>query len=193
MSFFGLIAALVSSNSTSSSAPAQATQPASVSEPLPPAAGVVSDEHRPTSRDLSSIIGAASERSRIDADFIASVIRVASGNNPYAVSRKGAQGLMQLMPQTAHSLGVKDPFDPAENVDAGVRYLHDLLLRYNGDAAKALAAYWAGPQRVEQYNGVPPDRETHAFVARVISDYNRKKIAQAKQQATRAQAAAPQP
>jgi soluble lytic murein transglycosylase-like protein len=89
---------------------------------------------------------------------------------------------MQLMPQTASFLGVKDSFDPAANVDGGVRYLHDLLLQYDGDAAKALAAYNAGPQRVQQAHGVPPYYETHAYVARVINDYNRKKIAQAKQQ-----------
>ena len=132
--------------------------------------------------DLQTIIGQASERSRIDADFIASVVRAESANNPRAVSRKGAQGLMQLMPQTAARLGVKDSFDPAANVDGGVRYLRDLLLQYDGDAAKALAAYNAGPQRVQQSHGVPPYYETHAYVARVINDYNRKKIAQAKQQ-----------
>jgi len=132
--------------------------------------------------DLRTIIGQASERSRIDADFIASVVRAESANNPRAVSRKGAQGLMQLMPQTASSLGVKDSFDPAANVDGGVRYLRDLLLQYDGDAAKALAAYNAGPQRVQQSHGVPPYYETHAYVARVINDYKRKKIAQAKQQ-----------
>src|SRR5271165_7526786 len=133
-------------------------------------------------RDLNSIVRGASTRNQIDADFIASVIRAESANNPRAVSRKGAQGLMQLMPQTASNLGVKNSFDAAENVDGGVRFLRELLLRYNGDAAKALAAYNAGPQRVQQYNGVPPYRETHTYVARVISDYNRKKIAEAKQQ-----------
>jgi hypothetical protein len=133
-------------------------------------------------QDLSTIIGNASARSQIDADFIASVIRAESGNNPRAVSRKGAKGLMQLMPQTASNLGVGNSFDPAENVDGGVRYLRDLLALYKGDAAKALAAYNAGPQRVLQYGGVPPYRETHAYVARVINDYNRKKLAEAKQQ-----------
>jgi len=133
-----------------------------------------------TQADLSSIISYASAWSRIDADFIASVIRAESGNNPRAMSRKGAQGLMQLMPETAANLGVKDSFDPAENVDGGVRYLHDLLIQYNGDAARALAAYNAGPHRVQQYGGVPPYRETHAYVARVISDYNRKKVAETK-------------
>ena len=131
--------------------------------------------------DLASIIQSASASSRIDADFIASVIRAESSNNPRAVSRKGAQGLMQLMPATANNLGVKDSFDPAANVQGGVRYLRELLLQYKGDAAKALAAYNAGPQRVEQYHGVPPYYETHVYVARVINDYNRKKTAQAKQ------------
>ena len=132
--------------------------------------------------DLQTIIDEASERSRIDADFITSVVRAESANNPRAVSRKGAQGLMQLMPQTASSLGVKDSFDPAANVDGGVRYLRELLLQYNGDAAKALAAYNAGAQRVLEYHGVPPYYETHAYVARVINDYNRKKIAEVQQQ-----------
>lgn len=131
---------------------------------------------KPATKDLSAIISSASNRSRIDADFIASVIRAESANNPRAVSRKGARGLMQLMPETANHLGVKDSFDPSENVDGGVRYLRELLLRYNGDAAKALAAYNAGPHRVQQYKGVPPYRETRAYVARVISDYNRKKL-----------------
>jgi soluble lytic murein transglycosylase-like protein len=136
-----------------------------------------------TSRELGAIISAASSSSRIDADFIASVIRAESANNPFAVSHKGAQGLMQLMPATANHLGVKNSFDPAQNVDGGVRYLRELLLRYNGDAAKTLAAYNAGPQRVQQYKGVPPDRETHAYVARVINDYNRKKLAEVHGQA----------
>jgi soluble lytic murein transglycosylase-like protein len=132
------------------------------------------------SLDLKDIVAAASTQSQIDADFIASVIAAESANNPHAVSPKGARGLMQLMPQTASKLGVKDSFDPAANVDGGVRYLRELLVLYNGDAAKALAAYNAGPHRVQQYHGVPPYRETHAYVARIIRDYNRKKLAQRK-------------
>ena len=136
--------------------------------------------------DLKTIVAAASSQHQIDADFIASVIAAESANNPHAVSPKGAQGLMQLMPSTASKLGVKDSFDPADNVDGGVRYLRQLLLLYNGDMAKALAAYNAGPQRVQQYNGVPPYRETHAYVARIIKDFNRKKLAQRQQAATQA-------
>lgn len=144
-----------------------------------------------STRDLPSIISDASARSRIDADFIASVIHAESSGNPRAVSAKGAQGLMQLMPQTASALGVKNSFDPAENVDGGVRYLRELLLQYHGDAAKALAAYNAGPHRVQQYGGVPPYRETHAYVARVINDYNRKKTAAAKQSTAKRASARP--
>jgi soluble lytic murein transglycosylase-like protein len=131
--------------------------------------------------DLNAIVSAASSQHQIDADFIASVIHAESANNPRAISPKGAQGLMQLMPGTASKLGVKDSFDPAENVDGGVRYLRELLLLYNGDMAKTLAAYNAGPQRVQQYKGVPPYRETHVYVARIIKDYNRKKLAERKQ------------
>jgi len=150
-------------------------------EPAPPEPATENDAA--ARRDLWSIISDASAKSHVDADFIASVIRAESAGNPKAVSPKGAQGLMQLMPQTASTLGVKNSFDPEENVDGGVRYLRDLLVKYNGDAAKALAAYNAGPHRVQQYGGVPPYRETHAYVARVINDYNRKKTAQAKQAA----------
>jgi soluble lytic murein transglycosylase-like protein len=149
------------------------------------------------SQDLKAIVNAASSQHQIDADFIASVIKAESANNPHAVSPKGAQGLMQLMPGTASKLGVKNSFDAAENVDGGVRYLRELLLLYNNDMAKALAAYNAGPGRVQQYKGVPPYRETHAYVARIIKDYNRKKLAerheqqQAQAQAMRAAKAAP--
>lgn len=131
--------------------------------------------------DLNEVIREVSRRSRLDADFIASVIRAESGGNSNAVSRKGARGLMQLMPGTANQLGVQNSFDAAENVDGGVRYLVQLLQQFHYDVAKALAAYNAGPQRVTQYKGVPPYRETRAYVARIIRDYNRKKLAEMQQ------------
>ncbi len=131
-------------------------------------------------QDLKTIVSVASQQHQVDADFIASVIHAESANNPLAVSPKGAQGLMQLMPATASQLGVKNSFDPADNVDGGVRYLRALLLLYNDDMVKALAAYNAGPQRVQQYKGVPPYSETRAYVTRVIKDYNRKKLAERK-------------
>lgn len=130
--------------------------------------------------DLNEVIREVSRRSQIDADFVASVIRAESGGNVNAVSRKGARGLMQLMPGTADQLGVKNSFDPAENVDGGVRYLMQLLQQFHYDVPKALAAYNAGPQRVTQYKGVPPYRETRAYVVRIIRDYNRKKLAEMK-------------
>ena len=150
-------------------------------EPAPPDPQVAATAPAPKALDLKTIVSAASAQNQVDADFIDSVIHAESANNPHAVSRKGAQGLMQLMPGTASKLGVKNSFDPADNVDGGVRYLRELLLLYNNDMVKALAAYNAGPQRVQQYKGVPPYRETHAYVARVIKDYNRKKLAEQKQ------------
>ncbi len=129
------------------------------------------------SAGLGTVVDAASQQHGVDADLIHSVIRAESAGNPHAVSPKGAQGLMQLMPGTAARLGVQDAFEPQANVDAGTRYLRELLVSYNGDMARALAAYNAGPSRVQQYGGVPPYRETRAYVARVIRDFNRKKLA----------------
>lgn len=131
--------------------------------------------------DIPAAVAAASDKHGIDADLLYGVIRAESGFNTHAVSNKGAQGLMQLMPGTASKLGVTDAFDASANVEAGTRYLRELLGRYHYDLAKALAAYNAGPQRVDQYGGVPPYRETRAYVARIIREYNRKKLAQRKQ------------
>lgn len=134
----------------------------------------------PPALNLSEVVSEASGRYRLDPDLVNSVIRAESGFNPRAVSPKGAQGLMQLMPGTASKLGVPNAFDPAANVDGGTRYLRELLELYNYDLVKALAAYNAGTKRVEQYRGVPPYRETRAYVASIVRDFNRKKIAQQK-------------
>lgn len=133
---------------------------------------------RASQLDVHALAGKAAEQHQIDQDFIEAVIRAESGGNPKARSRKGAQGLMQLMPATAGQLGVKDAYDPEANVDAGTRHLRALLEQYNGDAVKALAAYNAGPHRVAQYGGVPPYRETQAYIRKIIRDYNAKKLAQ---------------
>ncbi len=130
--------------------------------------------------DLSQVVNEASGRYRLDPDLVNSVIKAESGFNVRALSPKGAQGLMQLMPGTASQLGVPNAFDPQANVDGGTRYLRELLERYNFDLVKALAAYNAGPQRVEQFGGVPPYYETRAYVARIVKDFNKKKIAQGK-------------
>jgi soluble lytic murein transglycosylase-like protein len=129
---------------------------------------------------LNEIVNAASDKHQIDADLINSVIHAESAFNPKARSPKGALGLMQLMPSTATQLGVKDAYDPAANVDAGTHFLHELLVKYNGDMIKALAAYNAGPGRVRQFNGVPPYHETRTYVARIVKEFNEKKLAQQK-------------
>lgn len=133
--------------------------------------------------DLNEVVVSASGTYRLDPDLVNSVIRAESGFNVRAVSPKGAQGLMQLMPQTASQLGVQNAFDPQANVEGGTRYLRELLERYNFDLITALAAYNAGPQRVEQYGGVPPYYETKAYVARIVRDFNKKKLAQKNGQA----------
>jgi soluble lytic murein transglycosylase-like protein len=138
----------------------------------------------PNRADLDEVVREASSRNRLDPDFVSSVIKAESNFQSRAVSRKGAQGLMQLMPGTASQLGVKDPFDPKANVEAGTAHLSALLDQYNNDAVKALAAYNAGAHRVDQYHGVPPYRETHNYVATIVRDFNAKKRAQMKSQTT---------
>ena len=137
--------------------------------------------------DLDELVRDASQRRQLDPDFVNSVIKAESNFKTRAVSPKGAQGLMQLMPQTAAQLGVSNAFDPRANVDAGTTYLSQLLDLYHDDPILALAAYNAGPQRVQQYHGVPPYRETHAYIARIVRDFNAKKTAQ---KAAQAQASA---
>jgi hypothetical protein len=121
------------------------------------------------------IVEAAAARYGVDADLIASVIAVESNFDPKAISRKNARGLMQLIPETAARLGVKNIFDPRENIDAGTRYLRDLLQRYNNDLVLALAAYNAGPERVQQYGRVPPYAETVSYIRRVQRAYGKRK------------------
>ena len=145
--------------------------------PQPTPAGTTAAAAIPPA-NLADVVGPVSQKHFIDPALITSVIRAESAFNPRAVSPKGARGLMQLMPETAAKLGVRNAFDANANVEGGTRYLQELLEQYNWDLVKALAAYNAGPQRVAQYGGVPPYRETHAYVARIIRDFNRQKLAQ---------------
>lgn len=150
--------------------PPAPVQPAA--EPVAPA------KPRPTPQELAD---AAADKYGLPRSLVRSVMAAESGFAPDAISPKGAIGLMQLMPETAETLNV-DPKDPAQNADAGARYLRDLLLKYDGRLWHALAAYNAGPAAVEKYNGIPPYRETIDYIRRVDAKFKK---------ASREEAAAP--
>jgi hypothetical protein len=140
--------------------------------PSPPHATV---EPKLTETDVHELIALAGAQHNLDVDLLDSVVRAESGGNIRAVSRTGAQGLMQLMPGTAADLGVTDSFRADQNINGGTAYLDALLNRYHDQLALALAAYNAGPAAVDKYHGVPPYRETRVYVARVIREFNRRK------------------
>jgi len=121
---------------------------------------------------LDALFQTAGQKFRLPPALLKAVAQVESGLNPQAVSRAGAQGLMQLMPATARSLGVQNAFDPAENIYGGAKYLRSLLDSYQGDIRLALAAYNAGPGAVAKYGDVPPFRETQAYLKKVLAAAN---------------------
>jgi hypothetical protein len=120
---------------------------------------------------FGELIETAAKKYGVDSDLVYSVIAAESGFKPQAISRRGARGLMQLLPSTASRLGVKDIFDPAQNIDAGTRYLRDLLALYRGDLVLTLAAYNAGPGAVQRYGRVPPYNETQSYVQAIRKTY----------------------
>lgn len=123
---------------------------------------------------FSPLVEQAAREHRIDKALLHAVIAVESNYDPDAVSRRGAVGLMQLMPQTARRYGVRDSYDPAQNIQGGARYLRDLMGRFNNDLSLTLAAYNAGEEAVAQYgNRIPPYRETRSYVPRVLDYYHR--------------------
>ena len=146
-------------------APVPAARPTTMAPPVP---------EKLSEKELKPMLAKAEATYDIDADLLASVIRQESGGHARAVSRKGARGLMQLMPGTASELGVENSFAPGQNIRGGTAYLDALLKKYHDNLPLALAAYNAGPAAVERWHGIPPYRETRAYVARVIHEYNRR-------------------
>lgn len=129
------------------------------------------------STNVDEIIEVFSEKYGVDEDFIKAIIKQESGFNPKATSKKGAMGLMQLMPKTAKALGVVDAYNPSQNIEGGVKHLKGLLDSYNGDKELALAAYNAGSGAVRKYGGIPPYKETQNYVKSIMSSYNKIKEA----------------
>ena len=169
--------------------PAAAATPLSATVAAPPALPLVRLEPARTASspltpdELGEMLARAGALHNIDADLLASVVRAESNGNTRAVSRAGAEGLMQLMPTTASQMGVHNLFAPDENIVGGTAYLDAMLMRYHNDIKLAVAAYNAGPAAVDRYHGIPPYAETRAYVARVIREFNRRKrAAQAAQQ-----------
>jgi soluble lytic murein transglycosylase-like protein len=142
--------------------------------PDPPAS--IANATASAKADVRSLLSHAGEQHDIDVELLASVVHAESDGRANAVSRTGAQGLMQLMPGTARNLGVKDSFQPDQNINGGTAYLDALLTRYHDNLALALAAYNAGPAAVDKYHGIPPYRETRAYVARVMNEFKRRKL-----------------
>jgi soluble lytic murein transglycosylase-like protein len=146
---------------------------AAPAQPAPPNQPAPALEIQPTvTQDPRALVREAARRSGLPPEFVESVAQIESGFRPDAVSRKGAIGVMQLMPGTARTLGA-DPADTAQNIDAGTRLLRELLLKYDGDVVKALAAYNAGEGAVDRYQGLPPYNETRWYVKKVIDAYQK--------------------
>ena len=167
-------------------------EPEEVFQPIaqPPAAApsAAAAANQPPYHEL---VSAAASHYGVDAELISSVMEVESHFNPKAVSAKNARGLMQLLPETAARLGVKDIFDPKENIEGGTRYLKELLQLYNNDLTLTLAAYNAGPDKVQKYGNVPPYRETVSYVNQVKRKYQKNKSGPASKTAPPASPSAP--
>ncbi|MCD6184878.1 MAG: lytic transglycosylase domain-containing protein [Deltaproteobacteria bacterium] len=129
-------------------------------------------ENKKHAGPFDMLIFQAANQYQVEPALIKAIIMAESGYNPKALSKKGAQGLMQLMPRTAKWLGVADSFNPEHNINGGVKYFKQLLVRFNGDVELALAAYNAGSRYVRQYNGVPPFKATKFYIAKVFKYYD---------------------
>lgn len=123
--------------------------------------------------DIDELISTLSDKYNLDSDFIKAIIKQESGFKTKAVSKKGAMGLMQLMPSTAKAMGVKDAYDAAQNLEGGIKYLKGLMDRFDNNEKLVLAAYNAGPNAVKRYGGIPPYKETQNYVNNIMSNYNK--------------------
>jgi soluble lytic murein transglycosylase-like protein len=150
----------------------QTADKSSAEQPVAPTATWDADNSNIAGLPFADIIAATASKYGVSAALVAAVIKAESDFNPLAQSGAGAKGLMQLMDGTAQSHGVTNSFDPAQNIDGGVKFLSELLQRYNGDVSLALAGYNAGPGAVDQYNGIPPYAETQTYVSRVLGYFN---------------------
>jgi len=157
--YFGLVLALIG-----------CVAPVFVEATAPPDGGPI-DRRMSTRADLRAMVDRLSRQEGLDPRLVDALVRAESNYNPQAVSRKGAMGLMQLMPQTARRLNVEDPFDPEQNVRGGVQEFSRLITRYSGNLSLALAAYNAGEGAVSRYRGIPPYSETRNYVAKIMESY----------------------
>jgi hypothetical protein len=145
--------------------------------PPPPPQPKITAAFSSPRQDVPALLHQAGTQHNIDAELLASIVKAESSGNAHAVSRTGARGLMQLMPGTAREMGVADAFQPDQNIRGGASYFDSLLTRYRDNLALALAAYNAGPAAVDRFHGIPPYRETQAYVARVMTEFKRRKLA----------------